>query len=76
MVVDGDSVLVKLMDKYVGAVFLDVGGYKTYLVHVVHYAERGGGAESSKRRCACELNRESYGRGRCRLHRLSRAARC
>jgi hypothetical protein len=40
MVVGGDPVLVRLMDKYVGAVFLDADGNKTYVVRVVQYDER------------------------------------
>jgi hypothetical protein len=42
MVVDDDPVLVKLMGKYVGKVFLVAVGDITYLVRVMQYCERGG----------------------------------
>ena len=40
MAVDGDPVLVKLMEKYVGAVFLDADDGNTYMVRVVQYDEK------------------------------------
>ena len=40
MVVGGDPELVRLMDKYVGAVFLDADEDKTYVVREVQYDER------------------------------------
>jgi hypothetical protein len=40
MAVDDDPVLVKLMEKYVGAVFLDADDGNTYMVRVVQYDEK------------------------------------
>jgi hypothetical protein len=65
----------KAMDKFVGKVFLDADGDKTYVVRGVQYAERGKGAGSTMRRRAFELSRERVNRGRFRLHRLRRVAR-
>ena len=74
MVLGGGPVLVNLMDKYVGAVFLDADDDKTYVVRVVQYE---GTLEGKFYEATCvRVEQGRVGRGRCHLHRLSRTARC